>query len=147
MSNNDDLFGGMFDINGDGKTDIVEEYLQFNYLEEATKSQEESTYPHRSNHPTKVSPPAQHTTRDFILNCISAVFACIVLSSLPCIVMWAAIDTYDPRNSAAGVVTTLVFIVGGFFIIAFVSGTIQVIKESYQKTKELNEEKKSNLEK
>ena len=38
MSNNDDLFGGMFDINGDGKTDIVEEYLQFNYLKEAAKT-------------------------------------------------------------------------------------------------------------
>ena len=28
-SNNDDLFGGMFDINGDGKTDLIEKYLEF----------------------------------------------------------------------------------------------------------------------
>jgi hypothetical protein len=60
--------------------------------------------------------------------------------------MWAAIDTYDPRNSAAGVVTTLVFTAGVFFIIAVLSGTVQAIKESYQKMKELNEEKKRNLE-
>lgn len=145
MSNND-LFGGMFDINGDGKTDIVEEYLQFNYLEEAAKSQETQNYPHRSKRTDRVPHPKQHNIRDFILNCISAVFTCIVLSFLPCIVMWAAIDTYDPTNSAAGVVTTLIFIVGGFFIIAFVSGTIQVIKENCQKMKELNEEKKRNLE-
>ena len=77
MSNNDDLFGGMFDINGDGKTDIVEEYLQFNYLEKAAKSQETQNYPHRSKRTDRVPHPKQHNIRDFILNCISAVFTCI----------------------------------------------------------------------
>ena len=44
MPDNDNLFGGMFDINGDGKTDLVEKYLEYNYLEEAAKSQESPAY-------------------------------------------------------------------------------------------------------
>ena len=34
IRNNDDFFGGMFDFNGDGKTDAVEAALGFQVLEE-----------------------------------------------------------------------------------------------------------------
>ena len=31
---NDDFFGGMFDFNGDGRTDMIEAYMGFQILEE-----------------------------------------------------------------------------------------------------------------
>lgn len=33
----DDLFGGMFDFNGDGHTDLGEEFLAYKIFEECTK--------------------------------------------------------------------------------------------------------------
>ncbi len=38
---NDDFFGGMFDFNGDGHTDMVEAYLGFQILEEADREDDE----------------------------------------------------------------------------------------------------------
>lgn len=32
-----DIFGGLFDFNGDGKTDIFEEFIAFKMFEECTK--------------------------------------------------------------------------------------------------------------
>lgn len=173
-SNNDDLFGGMFDINGDGKTDLIEKYLEFNYLEESAKTLEHedstvddsgfSSTSHRSyRHQSKLSiqtiaptqteqqQPPEMITRDiyksrvitFIRDCIAAIMAFIILSSIPCVIMWAAAKAYDPKNSAAGPLTAVIFLVGGFFIIAFLNGAIGAIKESYfrmNKTKELYKE-------
>ena len=36
-SNKDDLFGGMFDFNGDGKTDLGEEFIAYKIFEEISK--------------------------------------------------------------------------------------------------------------
>lgn len=170
----DDLFGGMFDINGDGKKDFIEKYLEYNYLEESAKSLEGDdsaekdislnatlyrSYRHRSkpSHQTiaptqpEQSPQPEIITREkynsriksFIWDCVTAILAFIILSSIPCVIMWAATEAYDLKNSAAGLVTTIIYLVGGFFIIAFLSGLIGVIRESYcrmNKTKELYEE-------
>lgn len=35
--NNDDIFGGMFDFNGDGQTDAAEEALGFMILDEMSR--------------------------------------------------------------------------------------------------------------
>ena len=40
-SNKDDLFGGLFDWNGDGKTDLGEEFLAFALFESMMKEKEE----------------------------------------------------------------------------------------------------------
>ena len=171
--NDDDLFGGMFDINGDGKTDFIEKYLEYNYLEESAKNlegkdSEESdfdfssgshpSYHHRSTSPHKaietVQPEqrplpetinrAQYDSRthNFISDCISAILAFILCSSLPCIIMGIVIAAYDPQNSVSGTATFVTILIGVFFIIVFLVGTIQSIKESYlqmNKTKELYE--------
>ena len=146
---NDNLFGGMFDINGDGKTNLVEKYLEYNYLEEAAKSQESPTYRRRPSYIAPLEPesitPEKYNSRikDFIVNCVSSIFSFIILCSIPCIVMWAAVDTYDPKSSVSGVLTTIIIIVGAFFIIALFSALIGVIRESYnnmKKVKELYEE-------
>ena len=41
MADPNDLFGGLFDFNGDGKTDLGEEFLAFKMFEEVTKDDEE----------------------------------------------------------------------------------------------------------
>lgn len=41
-SNKDDIFGGMFDFDGDGKTDIGEEFLAYMMFEEMTKDDKKS---------------------------------------------------------------------------------------------------------
>ena len=41
-SNNNDLFGGLFDFNGDGKTDIGEEFLAYKIFEECTKEDKDT---------------------------------------------------------------------------------------------------------
>ena len=42
-SKNDDYFGGMFDFNGDGKTDIGEEFLAYQIFEEVMKEETDDT--------------------------------------------------------------------------------------------------------
>ena len=175
----DDLFGGMFDINGDGKTDFIEKYLEYNYLEEFAKSlggddptEKDSSlnttsyrsYHHRSKPLTQTVAPTQpeqppqsekitlekysSRVKSFIWDCITAILAFIILSSIPCIIMWAAAKAYDPQNSAAGFLTTVISLVGVFFIIAFLNGAIGTIKESYcrmKRTKEIYEEQTGHI--
>ena len=40
--NNDDIFGGMFDFNGDGQTDAAEEALGFMILDEMSREDEDT---------------------------------------------------------------------------------------------------------
>ena len=42
-SKNDDFFGGMFDFNGDGKTDLGEEFLAYQIFEEVMKEETNDT--------------------------------------------------------------------------------------------------------
>ena len=39
---NDDLFGGMFDFNGDGQTDAVEAAIGFQVLDEMSREDEDT---------------------------------------------------------------------------------------------------------
>ena len=39
-SNKDDLFGGFFDLNGDGKTSIDEEFVAFQMLHDDEKNED-----------------------------------------------------------------------------------------------------------
>ena len=43
--NNDDFFGGMFDFNGDGKTDTIEAALGYQILAEIGREDDEKTDP------------------------------------------------------------------------------------------------------
>ena len=40
--NNDDFFGGMFDFNGDGQTDVVEAAIGFQVLDEMSREKDEN---------------------------------------------------------------------------------------------------------
>lgn len=167
----DDLFGGMFDLNGDGKIDLIEKSLEYHYLEESAKSLEGSsgdsgdgrtsyrgTSRGRSASPGRTTAPArpsetpvpeavlrlQYESRiaDFVRDCVSALFTFLLLSSLACVVMWAAADTYEPGNGASAFVTGTVFLLGGGFILALLIGAAEVIGDSWKhmrKTKELYE--------
>ena len=39
--NNDDFFGGMFDFNGDGQTDAIEEAIGYQILDEMDREDDE----------------------------------------------------------------------------------------------------------
>ena len=165
---NDDLFGGMFDINGDGKIDTVEKSLEYHYLEESAKSLEGSsgdsgdgwTSYRRASRGRSASPrqaPAvprrtempvseevtrlQYESRiaDFVRACVSVFFTFLLLSVLACVVMWAAADTYEPGNGASAFVTGTVFLLGGGFILALLIGAAEVIGDSWKRMKKIKE--------
>jgi len=159
---NDDLFGGMFDINGDGKIDTVEKSLEYHYLEESAKSLEGSsgdsgdgwtsyrgTSGGRTSAPARPSemPVPEAVTRlqyesriaDFVRACVSALFTFLLLSALACVVMWAAADTYEPGNGASAFVTGTVFLLGGGFILALLIGAAEVIGDSWKRMKKIKE--------
>ena len=165
---NDDLFGGMFDINGDGKIDTVEKSLEYHYLEESAKSLEGSSGDSgdgwtsyrrtsrgrsasggRTSAPARPSemPVSEEVTRlqyesriaDFVRACVSALFTFLLLSALACVVMWAAADTYEPGNGASAFVTGTVFLLGGGFILALLIGAAEVIGDSWKHMKKTKE--------
>ena len=41
-----DFFGGLFDLNGDGETDLIEEAIGFSVLNEMTQKEEEEEEDH-----------------------------------------------------------------------------------------------------
>lgn len=45
----DDLFGGLFDFNGDGKTDLDEEFIAYTMFQEMQKEEERERYSRESN--------------------------------------------------------------------------------------------------
>ncbi len=165
---NDDLFGGMFDINGDGKIDTVEKSLEYRYLEESAKSLEGRsgdsgdgwTTDRRASRGRSASqrPAAgavqrseisvsetvtrlQYESRiaDFVRDCVSALFTFLLLSSLAGVIMWAAADTYEPGNGASAFVTGTVFLLGGGFILALLIGAAELIGDSWKRMKKTKE--------
>ena len=51
----DDFMGGMFDFNGDGKTDLGEEYIAYKIYEDCTKDVGSSSSPQFSPRTRKLS--------------------------------------------------------------------------------------------
>ena len=48
-SKKNDFFGGFFDFNGDGKTDIGEEWIAYQIFQECMKDEKSSYKPHTSS--------------------------------------------------------------------------------------------------
>ena len=132
MASNDDFFGGFFDLDGDGKTDLGEQFLANKFFEELEKEENEddddwhtlrmSTAEQRR--PSKPLPseqpiPEQLTLSEYkrwkstIINgCIVSLILCALFCILPSILIWAAITSYDPRNSASFLVVSVFCLVG-----------------------------------
>ena len=134
-TNKNDMFGGFFDLNGDGKTSIDEEFIAYQIISDCNKENENIDVPFIKPKRQKTQPfqpsktplpePLPNLTPkeryDKIKSSFKAeVFSCIVVSLLvlfPVIaVNWAAISTYDEKNSASGFLIA-VFLIAGFVII------------------------------
>lgn len=157
-SNKNDLFGGLFDLNGDGKTTIDEEFMAYQIMNECNKYKDDDisfSLPKRSKfhtvrasekplpEPTPGLTPKQKY--ESIKSSFKAeIFSCIVISLLvlfPVVaVNWAAISTYDDKNSASGFVISL-FLIAGFIILGCLGKVvIPDISNSYNQVKKIEEE-------
>ena len=181
-SKNDDFFGGMFDFNGDGKTDLGEQFIAYKIYEEVTKEDNPDSddpddlgfTPKRTNgcrQPTRSAKPlpsmqpipehlsfADYNKRRhaFVGEVFLSILVAAALCFIPGVIVWAAISSYDAKNSASGVVVTVFVIAGlvvaGFILYAVASGISQsykhlmTAKEVYLKdaaTEELDQQKKA----
>lgn len=181
-SKNDDFFGGMFDFNGDGKTDLGEQFIAYKIFEEVTKEEDSDSddsddigfSPRRTStyrptaQPVKTMPSAQplpehisftdykSSRRAFVGEIFLSLLVAAVLCFIPGIIVWAAISSYDAKNSASGFVVTVFVIVGlviaGIILFAAASSisgsykNLMKAKEIYLKgaaADELNQQKKA----
>ena len=144
-SNKDDLFGGMFDFNGDGKTDIGEEWIAFNIFQECMKDENEQSDSPMPIHTNRKRPVREinHVTvipekptdeeysklrksikGDYFITIIAAIVICFPAGAF----LVAAIKTYDANNSASGFLVAL--FVG--ILLAVVCGVIIAIKNDFK---------------
>ena len=133
-ANNDDIFGGFFDFNGDGKTDIGEEWVGYKIIEDCMKEDEFSSDAPKSRPYRPASPPREYsepivtplpevTTNEQLksessmrrITIISSIFAALIMLFPVCAFVWAAYASYDPRNSASGFIIAI-FTIGGLLI-------------------------------
>lgn len=174
-SGGDDFLGGLFDFDGDGKTDPAEEFLTYQLFEEAIKDPDEfdddddladivstdyvpkRVAPDITPTPVRQTQSGTHPLPDrltlsqykerrwgFFRECVGAVLLATFLCMLPALLMWAAVNAYDERNSASGFLTT-VFVLGGLavigvIVVAAISSMVascqhlQQLKEVYQRS-------------
>lgn len=140
-SKNDDFFGGMFDFNGDGKTDLGEQFIAYKIFEEVTKEENPDSVdsddtgftPRRttSYRPAartakplpSMQPIPEHLSfaeyksrrNAFIGEVFLSLLVAAVLCFIPGVIVWAAISSYDAKNSASGFVVTI-FVIGGLVV-------------------------------
>ena len=123
-----DLWGGMFDFNGDGKTTWDEEMLGFSILEENRKRtaknlQSRPAYKYREAEnksiPTIKEVPNvvdesnyKSLCSEYRTECICAIVALIIMLIPAIFILWAVYSTYDPKNSASDFIT-IVFTLAG----------------------------------
>lgn len=142
---NDDLFGGIFDFNGDGKTDLGEQFLAYQIFKEVTmKENSDSDDADDTACPPKQAagyrppvreadplPPAQPVPECLSLTEYKAfrraffreLFLWLLCVSALCAtsgaVIGAAVSSYDAKNSASGF-TVMVFVLAGLAVIGFI---------------------------
>ncbi len=170
-SGSDDLFGGMFDFNGDGKTDLGEEFIAFEMFEEMTKETDDEwdVKTHKIRRPSEtirdyyddfrsnavmmsVMPPINEDVteeeykiikRTFIGNCLGSILLALVTCFVPAAFAYAAVASHDPRNSASGFVTAF-FVIAGIVIIGVVLKEIaKNLAKSYRKLQQAKKIRKN----
>ena len=150
----DDFLGGLFDFNGDGKTDCGEMFIAYKIFEDVTKDESDSddknsyasgnssslfsgsrssiftsTVPDYSNAkvPKAMTPELYKAIRsNFILDCVSSIIGSLLLCFLPGVLIWAAIAAYDPKNSEV-LPFTVLLVIGGLIAIGL------ILKSGYTK--------------
>ena len=157
-SKNDDFFGGMFDFNGDGKPDLGEQFIAYKIYEEVTKEDNPDSddpddlgfTPKRTNgsrQPTRSAKPLpsmqpipEHLSfadynkhrHAFVVEVFLSILVAAASCFIPGVIVWAAISSYDAKNSATGFVVTVFVIAGlvvaGFILYAVASGISQSYK-------------------
>jgi len=161
-SKKNDFFGGFFDFNGDGKTDIGEEWIAFQIFQECMKDEKNNYTPLTSsaNKKKKNTPiinkktplPEIYTEEELKVHCnsrkttiISSLLAGLIMMIPVCIIVWASYAAYDPRNSASGFLIAL-FTIAGLIVSGVILHTvwheisnaideIAKLKQSYEKNK------------
>lgn len=161
-SNNDDIFGGFFDFNGDGKTDIGEEWIGYKIIEDCMK-EESSSSTTKSRPYRPVSPPREYsepivtplpevTTKEQLksecsmrrITIISSIFAALIMLFPVCAFVWAAYASYDPRNSASGFIVAI-FTIAGLIIGGVILHTVgKEIGKAFDEIAELRQSYKRN---
>ena len=144
----DDIWGGIFDLDGDGKTTWDEEMIAFDIIEESRKN--------NSKHRISPSPRTPKGHKDLptiepvpevvnatnyatLLNmyrteCILSVIA-LVLMLFPAIaILWAVYDTYDPDSAFLSAILTLA---GCYYIGIALFSTAKSIKTGLECIAEL----------
>ena len=140
-SKKDDFFGGMFDFSGDGKTDLGEQFIAYKIFEEVTKEDDPDSddsddigfTPKRATsyrqpvRPSKPLPSMQpipehisftdykNRRHAFMGEVFLSILVAAVLCFIPGVIVWAAISSYDAKNSASGFVVT-VFVIAGLVV-------------------------------
>ncbi len=170
-SNKDDIFGGFFDFNGDGKTDIGEEWVAYKIMEECMQDDEDEnededdifnisfdgqTYesvPSTVICDEAISTPLPeiYTKEELKAHCgsrkatiIISIIAAAVMLAPAIIIVWAAYASYDSSNSASGFLCLLLTIVGIFVGGAIVYSACKEITKAYSEIIQLKESFKRN---
>ena len=150
-----DLWGGMFDFNGDGKTTWDEEILGFSILEENRKRtaknlQSRPAYKYRKSEnksiPTiKEVPSAVEESNykslcsEYRTECICAIVALIIMLIPAILILWACYSTYDPKNSASDFITIVFTLTGLVYGGVVVHTTFNSINTSIENLKLVKE--------
>ena len=156
----DDIWGGIFDLNGDGKTTWDEEMIAFDIIEESRKnnskyriSSSPSTPKRLKDLPTSTPVPEVVNAAnydmligDYRTECVCSVIT-LVLMLFPAIaILWAVYDTYDPESSGGtflAILLTLVALVFGGIVVHTTCKSIRTslkniaeVKKKYHESKQ-----------
>lgn len=161
-SNKNDFGGGFFDFNGDGKTDIGEEWIAYQIFQECMKDNQKSNHKLHTSLNQRNQKPCQikkekapiseiYTEEELKAECndrrttiICSLLAGIIMMIPVCVIVWAAYVTYDPRNSASGFLIA-VFTIAGLAVGGVVFHTVwSEISEALKEVEELKESYKRN---
>lgn len=120
---NDDFFGGIFDFNGDGKTDMGEEWIAFQIMNDVIKRNSGNISAGKTFRIPITTEPSKKQTFEPEKNSrsykIGVAIAALVLLVPIFIFMWIAITLFDPENSVS-VFLTVPSIIGGLFLVVMV---------------------------
>ncbi len=138
-----DLFGGMYDFNGDGKTDLEEQLMAYDMLHEIAQAENKKKPDDpRAPHPVRdflnqpllfpvlystELPLPDEVTREVYQNrrsgfrkvCAITVLISAVLCFLAGAVAWVGFSVYEPGNAASAIVSIL-FGFGGLFVFCLI---------------------------
>lgn len=154
-----DLWGGLFDFNGDGKTSVDEEWIAFNIMEEANKDnsgyQANTSFKKKKHRPIPAIKPVPEIVDEtnyktlcgeYRMECICAIAALMIMILPAALILWAVYSTYDPKNSASDLLTIVFTIAGMVYSGVLLHTTIKsistsidnlkLVKQRYKKQKE-----------